>query len=353
MLSIFMKRRTILLTLFFIIILVAAMYLLPISLPIVTAFITALFLEPLVRFFHGKFKIRRNLSVLIVFLLFICFIGVGSYFLVTKVVTEAIKIGENAPMYINEINKAWLKIEHNMSAASQDLPVEVVDEISKNVENFLENMKNSLTEKVNFENITNIVTNIPNYLVSFIVYLIALFLFMVDIPNIKKRFYSHLTAKTADKVTFMTSRLHYVVFGFFKAQFLVSIIIFIVSFIGLLFIAPDVALVMSFIIWLIDFIPIIGSIVILGPWAIFYLVTGGIAIGTKLAILAGILLVIRRTVEPKVMGQHIGLSPLSTLIAMYLGLKLLGVLGFIVGPLIVIAFNSAREAGIIKFNFKI
>jgi sporulation integral membrane protein YtvI len=264
-----------------------------------------------------------------------------------------IKIGENAPVYINDINTAWLKIERNLSAASEDLPTEVVEEISKNVESFLTKMKNDLRNKVNFENIKNLITNIPSYLVSFLVYLIALFLFMIEIPSITKRFYSHLTTKTADKVTFMTSRLTYVVFGFMKAQFLVSIIIFVVSLIGLLFISPEVALLMSLLIWIIDFIPIIGSIVILGPWSVFQLLTGDIALGTKLAILAAILLIIRRTVEPKVMGQHIGLSPLSTLIAMYLGLKLLGILGFIVGPLVVIAFNSAREAGIIKFNFKI
>ncbi len=83
------------------------------------------------------------------------------------------------------------------------------------------------------------------------------------------------------------------------------------------------------------------------------LITGDLFIGGQLAILAVILLAIRRTVEPKVMGKHIGLSPLATLIAMYIGLKLLGILGFIVGPLIVIAFNSAKEAGIFKTNFKI
>jgi sporulation integral membrane protein YtvI len=151
----------------------------------------------------------------------------------------------------------------------------------------------------------------------------------------------------------MTSRLSYVGIGFFKAQFLVSLIIFAVSLIGLLLIVPDIAIFMSLVIWLIDFIPILGSIVILGPWALFHLLTGNIVLGTKLAILAAVLLVIRRTIEPKLMGRHIGLSPLSTLISMYLGLKILGVAGFIIGPMLVIIFNSAKETGMIKTNFKI
>ncbi|MFP3340828.1 hypothetical protein R0J91_22830, partial [Micrococcus sp. SIMBA_131] len=71
--------------------------------------------------------------------------------------------------------------------------------------------------------ITIIVTGIPNYLVSIVVYLIALFLFLMDLPRLKKKSYSYLSVQTAEKVQFMTSRLSYVIFGFFKAQFLVSI----------------------------------------------------------------------------------------------------------------------------------
>ena len=110
---------------------------------------------------------------------------------------------------------------------------------------------------------------------------------------------------------------------------------------------------MSVIIWVIDIIPILGSVIILAPWALYQFVSGDVAMGTKLAILAIILLLIRRTVEPKVMGSQIGLPPLPTLIAMFIGLKLFGFLGLFAGPLALIFFTTAREAGIIKFNFRI
>lgn len=80
---------------------------------------------------------------------------------------------------------------------------------------------------------------------------------------------------------------------------------------------------------------------------------GNIALGTKLTILGIILLIIRRTVEPKVMGVQMGLSPLAVLIAMFIGAKLFGLVGFIVGPLVVIIFTTAKEAGIIKLDFKL
>jgi sporulation integral membrane protein YtvI len=328
-------------------------FILPVSIPLIAAIITALILEPAVRMLINKFRLKRRMSVLIVFLSFLVAVGVMSYFVTTKVVGEAVKLIEDAPTYINQISDIWVNYEKDLEYAARDLPGEVVSEISNGVQDFLNSFKESIKEYMNIERISAFLTYIPNYLVSFLVYLIALFLFMIDLPRVKKTIYSSLTEKTAEKVNFMTSRLSYVIFGFFKAQFLVSVLIFIVSLIGLLFISPEVAIVMSLIIWVIDFIPIIGSIVILGPWALFHLLAGNLTIGTQLAVLAAILLIIRRTVEPKVMGTHIGLSPLATLIAMYLGLKLLGVLGFIVGPLLLIVFNSAKEAGIIKWNFKI
>lgn len=346
-------KRTIIIT-FITIFAAAILYIvLPVSIPLIAALITALFLEPAVVYLQRKFQIGRRLSVLGIFFLFVLLIGITGYFLTTTAVTEVIDLIENTPVYINEITNAWYKAENRFIEAANDLPKEVVTEISDRTEEFLNKLKNDMIAFININNLKALLTNIPNFLISFLVYLIALFLFLLDLPALRQAIYSHLTEKTADKVHFMTSRLSYVVFGFFKAQFLVSVIIFIVSLVGLLFIVPEYAIAMSAIIWLIDFIPLIGSIVILAPWSIFHLATGNIALGTQLAVLAVILLVIRRTVEPKVMGSHIGLSPLATLIAMYLGLNLFGILGFVIGPLIIIAFNSAKEAGIIKMKFKI
>lgn len=349
----FFTKRLVLTTLGIIVAALVLYIILPVSVPLIAAIITALLLDPLVKLIQARAKIARRISVLIVFILFLLFVGLSGYFIITKVVTEAINIVENAPTYINEITKEWENVEERFVEAAKDLPEDLVHEISGQVEEFLNNSKNDLIAYINIDNVKALLTNIPNYLVSFLVYIIALFLFLLELPRLRIGMYKHLTDKTADKVKFMTSRLSYVVLGFMKAQFLVSLIIFAVSLIGLWFIVPEIALVMSLIIWIIDFIPIIGSIVILGPWALFHLITGDVVLATKLGILAAILLIIRRTVEPKMMGSHIGLSPLATLIAMYLGLKLLGILGFIVGPLVLIAFNSAKEAGLIKMNFKI
>ncbi|WP_158735686.1 sporulation integral membrane protein YtvI [Alteribacillus sp. YIM 98480] len=336
-------------------ILVGAYFILPVSGPIILALLTALLLSPAVRFIMAKTGVKRSMAVTLVFTLFLCILGLSGYILVTQVVTQVVYLIENLPAYVSDLNQTWLNIQFKIEKAYEDLdlPPEVIHEINNQITDMLNNLRDQLSSGDLINEITGMVAAIPRYLVSFLVYLIALFLFLIELPRLKQKMHAFMKEDTSEKFKFMTSRLSYVILGFFKAQFLVSIIIFLVTIVSLYIFTPDVALIMSIVIWLIDFIPIIGSIAILAPWSLYYFISGNALTGTQLLILAAVLLIIRRTVEPKVMGHHIGLSPLATLISLYIGLTLFGVIGFIIGPLAVIAFTSAREAGIIKMNFKI
>lgn len=347
------SKKNIIILITIAVIVVIGYFILPVSVPLITALATALLLAPIVKMLEMKNKVKRSFAVFIVFMIFLCFIGLTGYLITTKAITQADYFFKNLPSHITNVTYAWMNIEQNLYNKFEDLPPELLTEFSMYVQQSLMTLRSTVSSRNLVSDVTSLITMIPAYLVTFLVYLIALYLFLLELPKLKEQIFSYFSEKTKDKVQFMSSRLSYVIFGFIKAQFLVSIIIFIVSLIGLLLIAPEVALLMAFIIWIIDFIPLIGSIVILSPWALYHLIAGDMALATKLLILAAVLLIIRRTVEPKVMGHQIGLSPLATLIAMYIGLNLLGVIGFIVGPLVVILFTSAKEAGIIKMNFKI
>lgn len=337
----------------FVFLLVAAYFILPVSIPLVVALLTALCLNPLIKLTEKKLKVKRKNAVIIVFFLFLFIMGLAGTFLITKATLQVIQFIEDIPAYIREVNAMYQNLEHHIQQYAKHLPPEFVKEVTDSLQNSLSSFSETVKDKLTIDKIAQFTGKIPQYLISFLVYLIALFLFMLELPLLKKKTYGLLTSTTAEKVSFMNARLSDVIIGFFKAQFLVSIIIFLVSLVGLFLIVPQAAIIMSIIIWVVDVIPIIGSIIILGPWALFMFLSGQTTMGIQLSILAIVLLAIRRTVEPKVMGKHIGLSPLATLIAMFLGLKLLGIFGFILGPLVLIAFNSAKEAEIIKWNVKI
>lgn len=348
-----LNKKILTVTLVIALIVLISIYIIPIAIPLILALLTAFFLEPFVALLQKRFKWKRKSAVITSFILFLLLVTAFLYWTVTYLIGRLIEVSQNMPEYINGLTSIWEEMQAFFLRSSEDMPQEVVSSFETELARFLEGIRDWLLTIVNYDTITNLLTGIPSFLVSFIVFLIALFLFMLDLDDLKRILFSRLKESTAEKVRFMAARLNNVIFGFLKAQFLVSVIIFLVSLVALLFIAPELAIVMSLLIWLIDFIPILGSIIVLTPWFLYEFITGDIAQGTQLAVLALVLLIIRRTVEPKVMGSHIGLSPLATLIAMFIGLQLIGFLGFFVGPLFVILFTSAREAGIIKLDFKI
>lgn len=336
------------------ILLVIAIFILPVSLPIILALATAIIIEPLVKFTERTFKWKRKPAVITNFLFFIIIISAFLYFVIIKLISQLIYTSKVFPFHLNNLTGIWIDIQNHLFKYTEGLPKEVVESIQDKLDSTLNSMKDALLDLLSYSNISALLTNIPNFLISFIVFIISLFLFMLDLENLRIKFFSYLSENTAEKVRFMASGTKKVIIGFYKAQILASFIILGAALIGLLFIiTPKYAVIMALVIWIIDIIPILGSIAVLAPWAIYHYIKGDIVLGTKLTILAIILLVIRRAVEPKLMGSQMGVSPLAILIAMFIGAKLFGFLGFIIGPLVIILFKTAKETGMIKLNFKL
>lgn len=348
----FTKRNLIVLVSIVLVVL-SFIYIVPVAIPIILALFTALIIDPLVRLVQKKFNWQRKLSVTSVFIFILAILATIFYYTVTRLAGKIIDLTKEAPGYFNKLSGIWIDTQNKLFQYTAGMPSDVVTAIQIEFKTIFDSIRIAILDLLSYDNIMSLITDIPNFLVSLIVYIIALFLFMLDLPELKESLFKYLTHSTAEKVRFMVNKLNSIFFGFIKAQLLVSLIIITVTFIGLLFIKPQYALIMSVIIWFIDIIPIIGSIAIVGPWSLYYFISGDVGTGTKLAILATILLIIRRTVEPKIMGSQIGLKPLPTLIAMFIGLKLIGFLGFFIGPVLVILFTTAREVGIIRINFKI
>ncbi|WP_318616030.1 sporulation integral membrane protein YtvI [Sporosarcina sp. YIM B06819] len=348
-----LTKRNFILTLIVVITIFTSIFIIPVSIPLIFSLLMAILIEPLVRFVENKWKWHRKIAVTSIFIFILTGIIVILYYTVTQLVGKIMKVTQAVPDYLNSLAGLWIDSQSKLFQYTSILPDEVIKPIRKEFKDIFESMRESILSLLNYDRVLALMTEIPNFLVSFIVFLVALFLLMLELPELKKMLFRHLTTSTAEKVRYMISKINSVIFGFLKAQLLVSLIVLAVTFVGLLLITPKYAIVMSIVIWIIDIIPILGSIIILAPWACYLFISGDVATATKLAILAIILLIIRRTVEPKVMGSQIGLSPLPTLVTMFIGLKLLGFFGLFIGPFIVILFTTAREAGIIKMNFRI
>lgn len=321
--------------------------------PILLAFFTALILEPLIQFILKKTKWQRRLpAVAIAFVIYVFLLSGVMYLTVTKLFQQVVRLLYQLPHYISDILSLNLFLIDEINILISDIPQKhlIIQEIEK--QGVILATKASTFAQNLIPVIASWVQAIPALLVIFIVYLITVFLFSLDLPTLIRKFYGLFREETAEKISYVFKRLGNVVVGFFKAQLLVSIIIFIAAYIGLLLIVPERALLMALIIWIIDVIPFIGSILVLGPWIIYTLVVGNSSLAAKLVVLQIVLLVLRRTLEPKILGEHIGLPALPMLLSMYFGIYFLGVVGLVLGPLIFIAVKSAYEAKIFTIDYK-
>ena len=148
-----------------------------------------------------------------------------------------------------------------------------------------------------------------------------------------------MPAKWMPKIINIKNNLSSVLLGYIKAQLILMAITFVEVTIGLFIIGIDYAILFGLIISFIDVLPVLGTGTILIPWALFSLITGNYSLGFSLIILYGVVLLVRQFLEPKIVGGQIGLHPLATLSAMYIGLKVLGIMGMILGPIIVLVIK--------------
>lgn len=321
--------------------------------PIILAFLTALAFEPLIKLMQERLNWQKRLpAVAVVFISYVILLSTILYLAVAKLLQQLIRLIQQLPEHISTVLKINDYLANEINRLISDFPQKelIIREIDKQGDILINKTSALATDAIPF--ITSSIQAIPGALIIAIVYLITVFMFSLDLPNIKEKFYNLFASETSEKIRYIFKRIGNVVAGFFKAQLLVSIVIFVVSYIGLLFIAPERALLMAVIIWIIDVIPFIGSILILMPWIIYSIIAGNTATAIKLLILQIVLLAVRRTLEPKIMGNHIGLTVLPTLLSMYFGIYFLGVIGLVFGPLIFITIKSALEANIFNFDIK-
>lgn len=81
--------------------------------------------------------------------------------------------------------------------------------------------------------------------------------------------------------------------------------------------------------------------------------TGDTYTGAGLVVLFLLITIFRRVVEPKILGDAVGIGALSALISLYVGFKLVGVIGVFLGPMVVIIYTAAREAGLLQTKIKL
>lgn len=318
--------------------------------PFLMAFLIALMLEPVIQMFAKILKGKRIFSSLLVCSSFtVILFGVG-YLVVVKGVTEGISLSKTIVAFIKEnyqeITQSTDRTQSLITSFSKDLHLEMNDLAQTGVDSiqsFLMRISELLFE---------IIKRIPNLALEFLIFIIALFLISFALPTLKKKLLHIFDPDSHHKIELVMSKLYQAVLGFIRAQFIISFFIFLLTLTGLLILGIKYPIVIATIITIVDILPILGTGSIIIPISIFYLFTGSYFIGIGFLILYGSLIALRRIIEPKILGDAIGIGALAALASMYIGFKLTGVIGLFLGPATIILIQALISADILKIKIK-
>ncbi|MFD2443026.1 sporulation integral membrane protein YtvI [Bacillus sp. CGMCC 1.16607] len=337
----------------FIIIGLIILYLiLPYMLPIVFAGITAAMLERVIQTLIQKVRFKRLQAVLVTFLSYIILLFLSFYYAVSTLTQKATEISKQTThVVINFYESGIYPLIKKWEQYVSNLPPDVISSIEKSFENNIEGLNQFLRNTG--EAIISLLTTIPSFLVEFLIYLIALFLISLEFPNIINKFNSYLKDQTREKINLVLKPLANASIGFIKAQIILSFITFLLAFTGLWILQVPYKSAIALLIVIVDILPILGTGSVLVPWAVVAFLQNNDFLGTGLILLFVLITIIRRIIEPKVLSQNLGISPLASLISLFIGFKLIGFIGMFVGPGIVIVWNTLVKANIIKLNFRI
>ncbi|MBR5515236.1 MAG: sporulation integral membrane protein YtvI [Clostridia bacterium] len=177
--------------------------------------------------------------------------------------------------------------------------------------------------------LTATVKAVPGILLFFAVFVIASFYFSMDYCSIKEKIKGYLP-KILHKVALdIKDTMRSAGIQYLKAYSIILLITFAQLFIGFIILKTDYALILALVIALLDMLPVLGTGSVLIPWAITEFFMGETRMGIGLLILFAVIAVVREFIEPKIVGNCIGMHPLLTLVSMYAGYRFFGLWGVI------------------------
>lgn len=318
--------------------------------PFVLGFLIALILRPLIKKINQKIKINNKIIALVVLLVFYSLIGTGLFFVLMKVFTMLKILFEDIPkMFASDL----LPLINQLSVWAKDIFYRVNPDVIHLIQQFDENIIEQLGSIVkNFSSgavnmLTSMVTKLPKFFLSFLFTIISSFFITLDYEKITGFLNYQITDKNREFFSAIKRNGIDVALNFLKAYGILLTVTFIEAAIGLSFLKINNAIGISLIIALVDIFPILGTGTILVPWAIIKLFNGNLPIAIGLGILYIVITVIRQILEPRVVGDSIGLYPLITLMAMFLGVKYFGAIGLLGLPIVITIVVKLHEEGII------
>lgn len=314
--------------------------------PFVMGWIIALIAGPPVHFFEKTLKIRRKAGSAFVIIAVIALVIVGGYLI-------GARLTEQAVAFITELPEMWEAMQHDLAqmengleGAMRFLPKDIraaIDGFTDNIGAYLGDLVGQLSSPT-LEALSRFAMNIPSIVIGIIMCLLSAYLFVADREYIPHLLSKALPQSILERFQLIKNGLRRAVGGYFKAQIKIELWMYVLLVVGFTVLRVRYAFLIAIGVAFLDFLPFFGTGTVLLPWAAVKFFNGDYTLVIGLLVIWGVGQLARQLIQPKIVGDSVGLSPIPTLILLYVGYKSAGVVGMIIAvPIGIIVLNMYEE----------
>jgi sporulation integral membrane protein YtvI len=347
------RNKRLLLTAVQVILVLAVLYLVLTKLliffaPFLVALLITFLIEKPVRFLQKKFRFSRGAASAVSLLVFVLLAGSLIGFLFYRLFMEVWDLTKDSASYQFILVRARQLLEAGGTWYA-GLPEEIVRTIEVNFESILTRIGSTVSTWINtlLDIMVAILTSLPQVLLYIIISLVSAFLISRDRERISRFVFGQFSPDWREKARGIQSDLLLALAGYVKAVLILVTISFFEVLIGYNILGIRYSLFLAILTAVADLLPILGPGTVLIPGAIINFISGEYFTAVGFLILYIIVTMVRQFLEPRIVGGNIGIHPLVTLVFIYLGFRLFGVAGIILGPIFAIVIKSLQKAKIL------
>lgn len=299
--------------------------------PFVIGWFLAFIASPLVTWLEQRLKIVKKLGSAITIILVLCACVGVIYFAVSRVWAEIASLIQNFPEMYEDLEAGFMEIGTKGEQLFARLPQGVQNGWQAMMQNLDQTMGKLIGEmsEPTMEVAGSVAKRIPSIFVATIVTFVSAYFFIAQREEIIIWAKKISPQPIVSRMTMVMDNLKYAVGGYFKAQFKIMAVVFLMLLAGFSLIGVHFSILLALGIAFLDFLPFFGTGTALIPWAVYKFLVGNYRMAIALLILYAVTQVVRQLIQPKLVGDSMGMNPLLTLILLYIGYKLGSVLGMI------------------------
>ena len=321
--------------------------------PFVIGWCISAIAAPVVNWLEKHFKIVKKLGSALIVVLVIGLIVLLIYLAVSRLVTEVGDLLKNIPDLYEQLANGLSQIGQSMSGLFARLPEEVRSGFQTMMSNLNEYM-GDLISKIGEPTVTaagNLAMRLPFFLVSVLVSVISAYFFTVERDEVLSWAKKVMPQAVVKRMTLVMDNLRYAVGGYFKAQFKIMGVVFLILMVGLALLRINYFALIAFLIAFLDFLPFFGTGTAMIPWALYKFLVGDYKTAILLFVIYAVTQLVRQILQPKLVADSMGMNPLVTLLLLYVGYRVSSVLGLILSVPSGMVVINMYQAGAFDYIF--